>query len=326
MWVGVAALIAWGLWQGYRVRKMVLARAHLQLHHQAINPDRPQHPRPTVLADNSKSSPVIKRVFLSSHGESPWGATSDTPHHSQVIAVLSPGVIHQTNASIHAARHCLHDGKILSGRNLLNHALFMLRGFSEPQANTIRHILSGLNRRTLLSGGVIPDDPLTRVVSVTPGESLDYLAYLYRITPHLLQRINPGVNAQNLQPGAGIKVILGPFDAKILLRHKRLDVMDRGIFITSMPIRMADLIPIPPGRYRLQIGGESQFPNPLGPGHGYRITLVKIGRAAAGAGPHSTVVLTTPPTTVGEIEISTGPMRRLFELLSPEFSRVEILP
>ena len=324
MWAGVAILIAWGLWQGYQVRKMVLARANLQLYHHARNPDRHEHPRPTALSDNPKSTPVIQRVFLSSHGESPWGATADTPRHAQVIAVLSPGVLHQTKLSIKTAQQYLHDGKILSGRNLLNHALFMLRGFSEPQANTIRRILSGLNRRTLLASGVIPDDPLTRVVPVTPGESFDYLAYLYRITPHLLQRINPGVNAQNLQPGAGIKVILGPFDARILLRNKRLDVMDRGTFITSMPIRMADLIPVAPGRYHLQIGGESQFPNPLGSGHGYRIILVKIGRA--GADSHSSVVLTTPPTTVGAIEISAGPMRRLFELLSPEFSRVEILP
>ncbi|NNM87235.1 MAG: LysM peptidoglycan-binding domain-containing protein [Phycisphaerae bacterium] len=324
MWMGVAGLIAWGLWQGYLVRKMVLARADLQMHHHAGHPGK-HRPQSAGLSENPGSAPVIQRVFLSTHGESPWGAAPHTPHHWQVIAVLSPGVIHQTNLSLDLAREDLRHGNILTARTLLNEALVKLRGFAEPQSSTIRHILSRLNRRTLLSGGVIPNDPLTRVVPVAAGESLDYLAYLYRITPHLLQHINPGVQARNLRPGTGIKVILGPFDARILLRYNRLDVVDRGIFITSMPIRMADLLPIPPGRYRLQIGGETEFPNPLGHGHGYRITLVKIGRAAGGISPHSTVIITTPPTTVGEIEVSQRPMRRLFELLSPEFSRVEIL-
>jgi hypothetical protein len=325
MWIGVAGLIAWGLWQGYLVRKMVLARADLQMHHHAGRPHKPRPPQPTDLSDTPGSAPVIQRVFLSSHGESPWGAAPHTPHRLQVIAVLSPGVIHQTSLSLDLARQDLRHGNILTARTLLNQALVKLRGFAEPQAATMRHILSRLNRRTLLSGGVIPNDPLTRVVPVAAGESLDYLAYLYRITPHLLQRVNPGVQARNLRPGTGIKVILGPFDARILLRQHRLDVVDRGIFITSMPIRMADLLPIAPGRYRLQIGGETQFPNPLGQGRGYRITLVKIGQAPAATSPHSTVIITTPPTTVGEIEISQRPMRRLFELLSPEFSRVEIL-
>ena len=305
---------------------MVLAHAHIEVHDHAGHPGKHRPPAPTDLPGSPGTPPVIQRVFLSSHGESPWGAAPSTPRHSQVIAVLSPGVMHQTNLSIAIAQHDLRAGKILTGRSLLNDALPRLRGFAEPQASTIRHILSRLNWRTLLSGGVIPDDPLTRVVPVTAGESLDYLAYLYRITPHLLQRINPGVQARNLRPGTGIKVILGPFDARILLRDKRLDVVDRGIFITSMRIGMADLIPVPPGRYRLQIGGDTQFPNPLGRGHGYRITMVRIGPTVAGISLHSTVVITTPPATVGEIEISSRPMRRLFELLSPEFSRVEILP
>lgn len=325
MWAGVAVLILWGLWQGYQVRTKVLAQADLQVHHRPAHPGKSRRDAPTTPSD-TPSTPVIQRAFLSSHGDSPWGSTSTTRLTPQVIAVLSPGVLHETNLSIARARQYLRRGDILSGRSLLNRSLMMLRGFAEPQAKTIRHLLSRLNQRTLLSGGVIPDDPLTRVVPITSGQSLDYLAYLYRITPHLLRRINPGVNPRALRPGTGIKVILGPFDAKIMLRNRRLDVLDRGIFITSMPIRMANLLPVPPGRYRLQIGGEAQFVNPLGPGRGYRITLVKSRPFADAATSSSTVVLTTAPATVGEIEIPAQPMGRLFELLSPQFSRVEILP
>ena len=177
----MAGLIAWGLWQGYLVRKMVLARADLQMHHHAGRPHKPRPPQPTDLSDTPGSAPVIQRVFLSSHGESPWGAAPHTPHRLQVIAVLSPGVIHQTSLSLDLARQDLRHGNILTARTLLNQALVKLRGFAEPQAATMRHILSRLNRRTLLSGGVIPNDPLTRVVPVAAGESLDYLADLEAI-------------------------------------------------------------------------------------------------------------------------------------------------
>lgn len=323
MWGAVAMLVAWGLWQGNALREKVLAQARLSF---PVNISNHRSSKASNPDDQSPSPPVIQRMFLSAQGNSGWSSTGMSLDHPDIVEVLSPGVLGRTDHLIFRANQALSQGHLIAARTALNRALVLIGGFGELQAVQVRAELSRLNLRTLLGSGIIPNDPLIRLLPIQQGYSFDYLAYLYRITPELLTRLNPEVNTRNLLPGSGIKVILGPFDARIILQASRMDVVNHGLYILSVPLRTGSLAMVTPGRYKLQPGSEVEFKNPLNGRNGYRMMLVPMQIAGGSILLGRKVVIATPPVAAGALEASSRSLRLIFELLSPKFSRVEILP
>lgn len=194
-----------------------------------------------------------------------------------------------------------------------------MAGLGEHQADAIRSLLNQINRQTLLSSALAPGDPLCRLITVQRGQTPDYLADIYRITPAMLDILNPQLNPQAMQAGEAIKILLGPVDATLVLHANRIDLSIRSQFVLSLPMRTNAIFPPAPGRYR--VTGEFHQPKDIGAINLDHIDLVP----AAGAAQQRFVIRCLRSQT-GGVQVSSRAMHWLLAALSRPYSRVEVVP
>jgi hypothetical protein len=309
LWIIVGVLVIWGAWQAVRVRQQVLKALH------------PPHASATVAtttsaAPSQSTAPVDADNNTAMDSQLLQTAITDSgnlaPAPPEVIRVLAPGLLAHTRGQITLAQQELRNGHLLTARHTLQAALRRITGFGEAQANHIRTLLSQINLHCILGSAIVPGDPLVKLISVQRGNTLDYLAGLYRITPQMILHLNPGLAPQSLIPGTGIKVILGPMDAHFILHASRVDVLIRRHFIVSYPFRLATPIEPAAGRYHV----VNYIPGPLG------LDEWKL-QAVNG---QSRLIIAGGAISDADILMSPHAITTLHRIINPDFSRIDVEP
>jgi LysM repeat protein len=252
-------------------------------------------------------------------------------------------------AAFNEGRQYIQQGRLVEGRSLLSALLFdPARPLREPDAAAVRDMLSHVNEKLVFSPEVIPGDPVAERYRVQRGDLLARIAPQYNVPYQFLERINQ-VDARRLQAGQPIKVINGPFHARIAKSDYRMDVFLRGpdglpIYVKSYPVGLGQSDSTPLGRWRIEPGKKVVNPdwrnprtgeyftrndpdNPIGE---YWLALEGIDdqtRGVAGYGIHGTV----DPDSIGEqasmgcIRLRNGDIEEVFHMFVGGESTVEIV-
>lgn len=148
----------------------------------------------------------------------------------------------------------LETNNLAARRSKLNDALLLLP--DNERAVDVRRKLSLLNSGIFLGPLLWPEDPYAQLVPIYPGDTFARIARRYSIPAELLPVLNPQLSARNLRPNTGIKVVFGPYHARIVKSQKRVDLYVRDMYVTSVPADIEDGVYMPRGTYRVRVNGR----------------------------------------------------------------------
>jgi len=243
------------------------------------------------------------------------------------------------------------DGRLIEGRRRLSQVLFN-RGDALPagERETIRETLTRVNEKLIFSDKAHPDDPLTRTYRVKSGQTLGRIAAKFAVPYQVLASINGIEDPRRLRAGQAIKVIEGPFHARIIKQQFMLDLFLQSpkgapIYVRSFSVGLGEQNSTPLGNWivksengKLKNPGwtnpkthETYAPddpdNPIGD---YWIALKGIGpntRDKTGYGIHGTI----EPDSIGRqmsmgcIRLHRDDIEKLFHMLARGESTVQII-
>lgn len=124
--------------------------------------------------------------------------------------------------------------RIIEVRDRLNQALSM--SMNEEQRAAIKLQLSELADVWLFSRTVFPQDRLCSHYSVKPGDLLKTIGEHNKVPWEILKEVNKIYSPELLKAGETIKVIHGPFHAKIYRSTFTMDLYLQDTFIKSFPV------------------------------------------------------------------------------------------
>ena len=123
---------------------------------------------------------------------------------------------------------------IIEARDRLNELLPM--PMSAEQRALVKEQLSQLADRWLFSRTIFPQDKLCGSLQVEPGSLLSTIGRRFKVPYEILMEINNIPSAESLQAGQTIKVINGPFHARIYLSTFTMDLYLQNTFVRSFPV------------------------------------------------------------------------------------------
>ncbi len=156
-------------------------------------------------------------------------------------------------------------GKIIEARDKLNMALRM--PMSVHQRLSVKMQLSELAKKWLFGRTVYPDDTLCETYLVQRGDQLRLIGDRYKVPYEILMKVNKISHAESLPAGETIKVINGPFHAKVYRSTFTMDIYLKNTFVRSFPVGLGkEGMETPTGLWRVKVGGKLEKPiwtNPL---------------------------------------------------------------
>lgn len=232
--------------------------------------------------------------------------------------------------------------KIIEARDILNEVLPMCS--SGQQREFVKEQLSKLADEWLFSRKIFPADSLCGTHKVQKGELLGEIGKQFKVPWEMLQEINNIPRPEALPAGDVIKVIHGPFHAKIYRSTFTMDVYLQNTYVRSFQVGLGQAgMETPTGLWRVKSDGkliEPPWPDPdtgkiLYPGDpNYALGSRWIGldgiegqaKDRTGFGIHGT----KEPETLGTassrgcIRLDNGNAILLYNLLVPTHSLVKI--
>jgi lipoprotein-anchoring transpeptidase ErfK/SrfK len=124
--------------------------------------------------------------------------------------------------------------EVIKARDMLNELLG--KPISEQQRNLVKQELSKLADKWLFSKMVYPKDTLCGMYEVQSGDLLSAVGKRYKVPWQILQQINGIPKPEALQADQSIKVINGPFHAKVYRSTFTMDVYLQDTFVRSFPV------------------------------------------------------------------------------------------
>ena len=235
-------------------------------------------------------------------------------------------------------------GRITDAREKLNDALRM--PMNVQQRTFVKDQLSELSKKWLFSKTIIPDDKLCGSYLVKSGDLLSTIGKRYKVPWEILKEINKISRPEALQAGEQIKVINGPFHAKVYRSTFTMDLyLQDETFVRSFRVGLGEPeTETPTGLWRVKSGGKlikPPWPNPV-TGRMYHpedpdyplgsrwIGLEGIkgnAKGRTGFGIHGTIETEQIGTTGsrGCIRMHNGEVILLYNLLVPNLSTVEVV-
>lgn len=232
--------------------------------------------------------------------------------------------------------------KIIEARDVLNDALLL--PMNNVQRALLKKRLSELADKWLFSRTVYPQDQLCSNYQVRAGELLQQIAGENKIPWEFLQEINGISRPELLKSGSRIKVVHGPFHAKVSRSTFTMDVYLQRTFVRSFPVGLGqDGKETPTGLWSVKEGGKLIKPPWSDPETGRILNYGDQGYALGsrwialeglkgeakgrtGFGIHGTV----EPETIGTksskgcIRLHNGDVKKVYNLLSPVHSLVRV--
>jgi lipoprotein-anchoring transpeptidase ErfK/SrfK len=146
--------------------------------------------------------------------------------------------------------------KITEVRDKLNQTLRI--PMSPQQRSSVKDKLSELSSQWLLSRTVFPDDPLCESYLVKPGEILEVIGKRYKVPYEILMTINRISRPEAMPAGQAIKVIKGPFHAKVYRSTFTMDIYLQNTYVRSFTVGLGKPgRETPTGLWRLRPGGKA---------------------------------------------------------------------
>ena len=121
--------------------------------------------------------------------------------------------------------------KLIEARDKLNIALRM--PMSVEQRKFVKAKLSELAEKWLFDRTVYPEDTLCGTYEVGKGEMLGNICKKYKVPHEILMQINNITDPRSLQAGQKIKVINGPFSAKVYRTTFTMDIYLQNTYVRS---------------------------------------------------------------------------------------------
>ncbi len=156
--------------------------------------------------------------------------------------------------------------RIIEAREKLNDALRMPMNIQ--QRVFVKDQLSELANKWLLSKIIFPDDKLCGSYLVKSGELLETIGKRYKVPWEILLEINKISRPQALQAGEQIKVINGPFHAKVYRSTFTMDLyLQDETFVRSFRVGLGkEETETPTGLWRVKSDGKlikPPWPDPV---------------------------------------------------------------
>lgn len=230
-----------------------------------LPPPRGLDSRPTRVP---ASGPVVQTLTIGQTGAASEGPSNTYTDPVPTPSRTPPSFQSSSLAGSQLARGMamIREGRIVQGRRELSQLLFAQDGQLSPlDAQTIRDTLTSINKQLVFSAEIIPGDPLAESYMVQRGEYLSRIAPGYSLPYQFIERINK-TPAERLQAGKPIKVIKGPFHARISKSEFRMDIYvndDNGlpIYIRSFPVGLGKSDSTPQGLFIVVSGRKVTDPD-----------------------------------------------------------------
>ncbi len=269
---------------------------------------------------------------------------ADEAHRPDPVATRAASELRTGRTETEQARQLLESGKPTEARQALS---ALLRGeLPEAEAAEVRTLLTRIADDTIFGQRVTAGDPLVDTYVVQDGDRLVNIARNYDVPYEVLLRINGMASASSLRASQKLKVIRGPFHARIIKSKFRLDVYLQDTYVRSFRVGLGSANGTPEGVWRVKnrLENPTYYPpasapdkriippddpgNPLGE---HWIGLEGVEGAAVGHegyGIHGTI----EPESIGKA-VSMGCIRMhnedialLYKLLQPGKATVTVLP
>ncbi|MHC4192925.1 MAG: L,D-transpeptidase family protein [Planctomycetota bacterium] len=149
--------------------------------------------------------------------------------------------------------------RIIEARELLNDALAL--SMNKDQRALVKEALSRLADEWLFSRTFFPQDRLCESYQVRSGDLLRSIGRARKVPWEILQEINDIGRPENLRAGERIKVINGPFHARIYRSTFTMDLYLQQTFVKSFPVGLG--MPgreTPTGSWIVEPGGKAIRP------------------------------------------------------------------
>ena len=156
-------------------------------------------------------------------------------------------------------------GRLIEGRRVLSDLLFhQTRQLSPADAAIIRDTLMSINKQLVFSPKVIPGDPVAEAYKIQSGDILARLAPKYKVPHQFLVEIND-INPSRLMVGQPLKMIKGPFHARVSKSDYRMDVFlydaqKQPVYVWSFPVGLGESGSTPLGKWIVQEGRKVKNP------------------------------------------------------------------
>jgi LysM repeat protein len=144
---------------------------------------------------------------------------------------------------------------IIGAREGLNEVMPL--AMSGEQRKYVKAQLTQLSEQWLFSRSVFPGDKLCSSYKVQPGDVFENIGRNFKVPHGILMKINNISNARSLQAGQTLKVINGPFHARIYRSSYTMDLFLRNTYIRSFRVGLGKPgMETPTGLWRAKIGGK----------------------------------------------------------------------
>jgi len=159
--------------------------------------------------------------------------------------------------------------RIIEARDRLNDTLAL--PISEQQRAFVKGQLSMLADKWLFNRTALPEDRLCGVYEVQPGDLLVTIGKQFKVPYEILMEINGISRPEALQAGQKIKVINGPFHARIYCSTFTMDLYLQNTFVRSFTVGLGKTgMETPTGLWVVKAGGKLIKPTWTDPVSGRR--------------------------------------------------------
>ena len=162
----------------------------------------------------------------------------------------------------------LEQGQYLEGRAVLSALLFSkTERLSLREQQQVREALMGVNRMAIFSPERLSSDPLTETYTIKSGDNYSKIANDTRNqVPHQFLELINQVPATRLIPGKKLKLVKGPFHARVIKSQYLMDVYLNGpdgspTYITTFPVGLGEDDSTPVGKWVVTPGSKTFNPS-----------------------------------------------------------------
>ncbi len=145
--------------------------------------------------------------------------------------------------------------RIIEARTKLNEMLSV--PMDEQQLTFVKKQLSKLSKGWLFSRVVFPEDSLCSGYKVVQGDRFAMLGKRFKVPYEILMQINNISSPRALRAGETIKIIHGPFHARIYRSTFTMDLYIQNTFVKSFPVGLGQPgMETPTGLWCVKPGGK----------------------------------------------------------------------
>lgn len=305
----------------------------------------------TTSMDNKTESPVQENSVsmqperITEPTNTPYSAPAGNSGITNPIQAPVQFTNSEADKLIAQANELLKQGmsQIIPARDKFNEAL-RSRTISAQQAQFVKKQLSSLADDWLFSKSVLRDDTLCENYKIQSGDRLQVIGEKNKVPFEILMTINNISDAKKIQVGQNIKIVKGPFNAKVYRSSFTIDIYLKNTYVRTFKVGLGlEGSETPTGLWKVKSGGkliEPVWTDPQGKTHypsdpdyplGSRwIALEGVSGQAVGRAGFA-IHGTREPESLGTAS-SQGCIRMenkaailVYNMLIPDYSTVEVL-